>query len=144
MQATTCFRLHNDMRNRVRGEDMAQIENGGSSTSVHAIVHCSDLTLGREHEGVLMAASKIDSVDGIREALRPYYDLLVAMYENEFLPREEDYRSGADTYGYENLESIQGSLSYISDRWRACFRVRWLIDLINPGYCLWDGQLKMQ
>jgi len=28
----------NDMRNRVRGEDMAQIENGGSSTSVHAIV----------------------------------------------------------------------------------------------------------
>ena len=119
-------------------------ENCMPATRVHFFVICSDLTLGRDHDGVLMAASKLDSVEKIRIALRPYYELLVEMYENEFLPLEEDYRSGADTYGYENLESIQGSLSYISDRWRACFRVRWLIDLINPGYCLWDGQLKMQ
>jgi hypothetical protein len=123
---------------------MAQIENGGSSTSVHAIVHCSDLTLGREHDGVLMAASKLGTIEQIKEALRPYYELLVELYENELLVKEEDYRSGSDTYGYENLESIQGSLLYISDRWKACFRVRWLIDLINPNYCLWDGHLKMQ
>ena len=91
-----------------------------------------------------MAASKLGTIEQIRDTLRPYYNLLVAMYEKELLPTEEDYRSGADTYGYENLESIQGSLWYISDRWKVCFRVRWLIDLINPGYCLWDGQLKMQ
>ena len=119
-------------------------ENGVTATSVHAMVHCSHLTLGREHDGVLMAASKLETIEQIRDALRPYYGLLVELYENELLVNEEDYRSGEDTYGYEDLESIQGSLSYISDRWKSCFRVRWLIDLINPSYCLWDGHLKMQ
>jgi len=98
------------------------------------------LGLQKDADGVLMTASKMGSVDEIREALKPYYSVLVKMYEEQLIVLEEDYRSGKDTYGYENLESIQGSLFYISDRWKACFRVRWLIDLINPEYCLWNGQ----
>ena len=91
-----------------------------------------------------MAASELGTIEQIRDALRPYYGLLVDLYENELLVKEEDYRSGEDTYGYEDLESIQGSLWYISDRWKACFRVRWLIELINPSYCLWDGQSRLK
>ena len=89
----------------------------------------------------LLAASKLQSIDEIRESLRPYYNFLVALYEDELLDQECDWRGGGDTYGFNSLESIQYDLEYISDRWRACFRVRWLIDLINPGYQLWDGQL---
>lgn len=89
-----------------------------------------------------MEASRLASVDAIRERLRPYYSQLVSLYENEMLASEDcDYRSGQDTYGYESADSIRGSLAYISDRWRACFRVRWLIELINPDYCLWDGKV---
>lgn len=88
----------------------------------------------------LVRASKFDSLGKIKDELRPYYNHLVRLYESELLESEhQDYRSGSETYGYKDLESIQWSLLYISDRWNACFRVRWLIDLINPDYCLYDG-----
>lgn len=105
-------------------------------------VDFSDLTFGCDNDGVLMESSRLGTVDEIRDALRPYYGILVEMYESEMVVESDDYRSGSDTYGYETLEGIQWSLRYISDRWRTCFRVRWLIDLINPEYKLWDGQLK--
>lgn len=84
--------------------------------------------------GVLMESSKLTSVPEIRSALLPYYDLLVDLYEKHLLAESTDHRSGQETYGYEDLESIQHNLSYISDRWVTCFRVRWLINLINPDY----------
>lgn len=86
---------------------------------------------------VLVDASNLESVEEIRAALKPYYDGLVDLYENDLILMEEDYRNGNDTYGYESLESIKFSLSYISDRYKVCFRVRWLIELINPDYVLW-------
>ena len=47
---------------------------------------------------------------------------------------EEDYRSGQETYGYEDQESIQNNLVYISDRWRCAFRLRWLLDGLSEGH----------
>lgn len=44
-----------------------------------------------------------------------------------------DYRSGNETYGYSDRESIETNMFYISDRWRCAFRLRWLIDGIESG-----------
>lgn len=82
-------------------------------------------------------ASKCNNLEEIRSLLCSYYNDLVHLYENELLEIDYDYREGKDTYGYESLETIQYNLFYISDRWRASFRVRWLIDLINPDYILY-------
>lgn len=46
---------------------------------------------------------------------------------------EPDLRSGEETYGYESRESIRDNLFYISDRWIAQFRLRWVLDLIDRG-----------
>ena len=100
----------------------------------------NELTLDDNFIGVLLLCSKLDSIERIREHLRPYYDLLVHLYEDEQLIEDQDYRTGSDTYGYASIESVQCNLSYISGRWRCCFRVRWLIELINPDYKLYEGQ----
>lgn len=44
---------------------------------------------------------------------------------------ENDYRSGEETYGYSDEESIRNNMEYISDRWMAAFRIKWLIDGLN-------------
>lgn len=89
----------------------------------------------------LFEASKLNNLDSIKDVLSPYYHYFVDLYENDLLLIDDDYRSGIDTYGY---EAIQENLSYIWDRWKCSFRVRWLIDLINPQYCLWDGSIKKE
>jgi hypothetical protein len=99
----------------------------------------NELTLDDNFIGVLLLCSKLDSIEKIREHLRPYYPLLVRLYEDELIPIEESFTSGKESYGYDGIESIRGNLSYISGRWRCCFRVRWLIELINPDYKLYDG-----
>jgi hypothetical protein len=43
-----------------------------------------------------------------------------------------DDRAPEDVYGYKSLESIEGNLSYISDRFAAEFRLRWLLKV--PEY----------
>ena len=48
------------------------------------------------------------------------------------MPEEDDWRSGAETYGYEG--SPLGDLQYIADRWGAAFRIRWMIDLVDNEY----------
>lgn len=94
-----------------------------------------DFAITEESDGVLMIASRLDSKEAIVDMLMPYYSQLVKMYEQEVeLPVHRDYRSGEETYGYASLEDIEVSLFYISDRWRAPFRMRWLIDMINPAY----------
>ncbi len=47
---------------------------------------------------------------------------------------EFDYRSGEDTYGYKDNDSIENRLMYISDRFNCAFRLRWLLDGIEKGY----------
>ena len=42
---------------------------------------------------------------------------------------DPDYRSGHETYGYDSLESIENSLSYICDRFSCTFRLTWLINV---------------
>lgn len=91
---------------------------------------------------ILMSASKLESVDQIRDSLRPHYKYLVDLYENKYLPIEQDYRSGHDTYGYSNIESITCTLFYISDRWGCGWRLRWLIELINPNYVFYEDRIN--
>lgn len=92
-----------------------------------------------QQRGVLYDASQMSSIDEIRETLRPYYKDLVQFYEDELLALNEDFRSGSETYGYDDLGSIQRNLLYICDRWMVAFRARWLIDLISPDYQLYGG-----
>jgi hypothetical protein len=40
-----------------------------------------------------------------------------------------DDRTGEETYGYKDIESIEGNLSYISDRAMCEFRLRWLVEV---------------
>jgi len=74
------------------------------------------------------------TVEKAKELLTPQLNNLIERYERFHLPTEDDWSSGEETYGYENDESILGTLRYISDRWGASFRVRWMIDLIDPTY----------
>lgn len=102
------------------------------------MVDINNLTMTSNHDGLLFELSKLDNIDEIKSSLKPYYDELVKFYEDELIEIEGDFRSGDDTYGYSDLESIKYTLTYISDRWKVSFRVRWLIDLINPKYCLYN------
>jgi hypothetical protein len=56
---------------------------------------------------------------------------LTQLYARELKQEGEfgDYRTGDETYGYDNEESISNNLMYISDRWNCSFRLRWLLDL---------------
>jgi len=51
----------------------------------------------------------------------------------KYVKEDGDSRSGNDTYGYEEKESIKNNMIYISDRWRCSFRLKWLIDGIENG-----------
>lgn len=44
-----------------------------------------------------------------------------------------DSRSGEETYGYESEESVMNNMSYISDRWRCAFRLKWVLDGVRSG-----------
>jgi hypothetical protein len=44
-------------------------------------------------------------------------------------PYEPDRRLGDETYGYESIDSIEGSLNYISDRFGGEFRLTWLLEV---------------
>ena len=45
---------------------------------------------------------------------------------------ENDYRSGEETYGYDE-EKIRYDMLYISDRWRCAFRLRWILDGVKSN-----------
>jgi hypothetical protein len=66
--------------------------------------------------------------------LKPFLPFMIRYYEYKILPRERDYRSGFETYDYVSEYSILSNLEYISDRWQAAFRLRWLINLIDKDY----------
>jgi hypothetical protein len=70
----------------------------------------------------------------IKEKLRPHLNTLINLYEKIHLPQEDDWQSGEESYGYESDEDIINSIRYISDRWGCSFRIRWMIDLLDPEY----------
>lgn len=73
------------------------------------------------------------TVQDAKNILEPHFYVLFAQYKH-FIETdlwEHDLRSGAETYGYQNDESIMYNLQYISDRWNCAFRIRWVLDLIN-------------
>jgi len=78
----------------------------------------------------------------IRGLLLPFLQDLIDMYENDFLILEGDCRSGEEVYGYESEESIIGNIDYISDRWKCAMRIRWMIDLIDPDYYPYRGDIS--
>lgn len=106
------------------------------------MISLNDLTTTENEDGILIKASRCHTLDQIISVLSPYYNYLVTLYENELIEQCNDYRTGYETYGYKDLDAIRGTLSYISDRWKSSFRVRWLIDLINKQYILYDGYFK--
>ena len=67
----------------------------------------------------------------IKEKLEKYLPILEKL-RDQFEENEKDYRSGFESYGYGDVESIVGNFVYISDRWTCAFRTNWLIGLINP------------
>lgn len=74
------------------------------------------------------------TVKEAKEILTSWLPDLKRHYENFLLPESEDYRSGKSTYGYNSDEQILERLDYISDRWNEAYKVRWLINLLDPNY----------
>jgi len=74
------------------------------------------------------------TIQSARDLLLPFLGDLIYLYENDYLVQENDWRSGEDTYGYESEEAVLNDLEYISDRWGSAFRVRWVIDFLDPDY----------
>ncbi len=77
--------------------------------------------------------------------LKPYRWMIEQLYQRQ-LDIEDDHRPGEETYGYEDEEAILDNLMYISDRWCAAFRLRWMLDLIRMndelkqcGTCRYNG-----
>ena len=73
------------------------------------------------------------TVEEIKYKIQPYLLWLKRHYELVLLKTNPDYRSGFATYGYDE-EWIKSKLFYISDRWQCSFRVRWIINLLDPNY----------
>jgi len=69
----------------------------------------------------------------IKHKLQPFLLWLVKHYELVLLAEDPDYRSSFATYGYDE-EWIKSKLFYICDRWQCSFRVRWIINLLDPNY----------
>jgi len=77
---------------------------------------------------------EVKTVEEAKEVLHPLLNDFVYLYENHYVESEGDWRSGEEVYGYKDEESILGNLKYISDRWGAACRLRWMIDLLDPDY----------
>lgn len=76
--------------------------------------------------------SKKQKIHSLIVRLDPYLDFLSKMRE-DYMLSEDDYRSGWDTYGYDDINQIYERLEYISDRLFAAFRINWLIGLIDDS-----------
>lgn len=70
------------------------------------------------------------------------YQDLVHLYETHYLEDDQDFRPASETYGIGDDKKNLANLEYISDRWGCSFRVRWMIELINPNYVLYEDLVK--
>lgn len=55
------------------------------------------------------------------------------------LASEKDFRTGYETYGYKDMESIMDNICYINSKWNCAFRIRWILDLLDV---LDKGEIK--
>lgn len=81
--------------------------------------------------------SYLYTVDDVIKELMPCLTWLKRYYENVLTKQDKEYtcyKSGYESYGYLNDESILNNLDYISDRWRVDWRVRWIINLLDDNY----------
>lgn len=69
---------------------------------------------------------------GSVESFRKLLPELKRVYK-KYARCNNDYRSGIETYGYGSRYDILCNMRYISDRWKASFRLRWLIDGLESG-----------
>jgi len=98
----------------------------------------------------------VDHVENISQVMKKFYDIkgmalddalkILRGIEKDLIAvlliyqeQEDDYRLGEDTYGYDDTDNqILNNLWYISDRWKAAFRIAWMLGLINPDYRSWS------
>ncbi len=80
------------------------------------------------NEFIVEGKLETEPISYIVERLKETRPELEKLYEKSLL-RDEDNRSGIETYGYKSESSIKSNLNYISDRWNCSFRIRWLLDL---------------
>lgn len=67
----------------------------------------------------------------IMNDLRDSKKSLEILYKRYYLSTEKDYRTGYASYGYKSIADIRSTLSYICDRWKCAYRIKWLIDLCD-------------
>lgn len=86
----------------------------------------------KEVEAILSVAAK-QSLAETQEQLAKFKADLTKLYEAsvEVGGDNADLRTGAETYGYHTEDRVIVAMGYISDRWQASFRIKWLIDFIN-------------
>jgi hypothetical protein len=81
---------------------------------------------------------RIEKFTGVLKKLRDY-----TILEDFFDGISPDLRFGEDTYGYNDLDSIESTLEYISDRTSGVtFRLNWLIGLPEKVYTLNKNEKK--
>ncbi len=81
----------------------------------------------------ILSLSHKQSLAKTQEQLAKFKTDLAELYEASIKISGDnvDLRTGAETYGYHNEEQVKSDMIYISDRWQASFRIKWLIDFIN-------------
>lgn len=68
------------------------------------------------------------NLEQICQNIEKYWDV-IRCYTETLQKEEGDYRHGYITYGYKSIESIEGNLKYISDRFGCAFRLAWLLNV---------------
>ncbi len=62
------------------------------------------------------------------KTIQPELEKMYKVYNNRTYP---DSRSGSEKNKYINDKNVKANLTYISDRWKCAFRIKWVLDLIN-------------
>ena len=79
---------------------------------------------------LLAQRRKIGGFCELLDVLRDNKKYLTYLYKLNNIS-EKDFRTGEESYGYNNQEYIEERMSYICDRWNCGFRIRWILDLLD-------------
>lgn len=75
-------------------------------------------------------ARRITLHSGVIKKFRAYLYLDGSLFWKKYgQEHEPDLRTGDETYGYHCIEQVENDLDYISDRFKAEFRLTWLLEL---------------
>lgn len=84
----------------------------------------------KKYRGVIRALIRFYDNNTLNNSPQRYTRCSHKKYKRKYGWTEyPDTRKGDETYGYKSLDSINGNLSYISDRFGCSFRMRWLIEV---------------